>query len=400
MKNTEGTLLACFLIEPSLLQYGLDDLFQFKHHQLIYSAMVRLKDFDLPILADSLSGIVPVSEIFQLYAYRIHTKPEFIAKDVSQCITRLKQEKQKNKILNEIKAQLGGQVIDFSPLRELVLSYDENIKDEGTIDNHINSLIEIKEGGDTFEIGYPSIDNAIGGFRKGELCLIMGRTTTGKTWILLNILKHIALMPEENIGLFSLEMPGCSIMERLLQLYFMKSREEISKDFLVQPNLEMQTFRDGFSQVKIFTQIYSPQEIRRKIKTLKLRVILIDFLGMLKTGRFYSSYERTTEIVTELKQIAKEEGVLIILAHQLSRQAEDGAIPVKLNHARDSGVCEELSDFVLGIWRPEISSDNVLAKDKIYVHLLKNKRGEPKCVECHFDKRTGRILELEVGKYE
>ena len=156
----------------------------------------------------------------------------------------------------------------------------------------------------------------------------------------------------------------------------------------------MQNLLNLCSRIKLFAQIYSAQEIKSIIRSQKLSVVFIDFLGLMKAEKFEGSYERTSEIISDLKKIAKEENTLIILAHQLSRQAEDGSIPVRLNHARDSGAVEELSDFVLGIWRPEISSENELARDKLFMHLLKNKRGETRKIECLFNKKTGEIREI------
>lgn len=396
MINTERTILGCFIRNSALIHPGLEDLFQESlDHRDIYMKMLRLGEFDLVILADNLKGKVLATRLSDLLNLTTHIRQENLSSYVNGLIYKLKEERWRKEFLQEVRKQLESPVTDLREIKDMMheLVFSE-VEEGADIDRAVKSLLEIREMTAEITLGFPSIDGIIGGFRKGELVLIMGRTTTGKTWILLNALNHLVSKQVGKIGFFSLEMPDFSIAERLLQLYFGKSREEINKKFLAEPLTEMDQFNQTFANTTFYTAICSPQDINVVIKKDKLEVIFIDFLGLMKSSRFSSSYERVTELISELKKIAKEEEVLIILAHQLSRQAEDGSIPVKLHHARDSGAVEELSDFVVGIWRPEISSGNYEARDKLFMSLLKNKRGETGSIECHFDKNSGKITEI------
>lgn len=396
MMNTERTILGCFIRNSALIHPGLEDLFQESlDHRDIYMKMLRLGEFDLVILADNLKGKVLATRLSDLLNLTTHIRQENLSSYVNGLIDKLKEERWRKEFLQEVRKQLESPVTDLREIKDMMheLVFSE-VEEGADIDRAVKSLLEIREMTAEITLGFPSIDGIIGGFRKGELVLIMGRTTTGKTWILLNALNHLVSKQVGKIGFFSLEMPDFSIAERLLQLYFGKSREEINKKFLAEPLTEMDQFNQTFANTTFYTAICSPQDINVVIKKDKLEVIFIDFLGLMKSSRFSSSYERVTELISELKKIAKEEEVLIILAHQLSRQAEDGSIPVKLHHARDSGAVEELSDFVVGIWRPEISSGNYEARDKLFMSLLKNKRGETGSIECHFDKNSGKITEI------
>ncbi len=395
MINTERTILGCFIRNSALIRPGLEDLFQESlDHRDIYMKMLRLGEFDLVTLADSLKGKVFAARLSELLNLTIHIRPENLSIYVNGLIKKLKEERWRKGFLQEVRQQLESPVTDLREIKDMMheLVFDE-VEIGADIDKAIKSLLDIREDRTEYTLGFPSLDKVIGGFRKGELVLVMGRTTTGKTWILLNVLNHLVSKQAGKIGFFSLEMPDFSVAERLLQLYFGKIREEINEEFLAEPLLEMEQFKQTFSNTTFYTAICSPQDIKVVIKKDKLEVVFIDFLGLMKSSRFGSSYERVTELISELKKTAKEEGVLIILAHQLSRQAEDGSIPVKLHHARDSGAVEELSDFVVGIWRPEISSVHIEARDKIFMALLKNKRGETGSIECFFNKKTGKILE-------
>jgi replicative DNA helicase len=68
--------------------------------------------------------------------------------------------------------------------------------------------------------------------------------------------------------------------------------------------------------------------------------------------------------------------------------------------ARDSGVIEEASDFILGAWRPELGYDDETKvpedmKNRLFIKLLKNKRGPTKLVSGFFDKKIGKMWEVE-----
>ena len=70
--------------------------------------------------------------------------------------------------------------------------------------------------------------------------------------------------------------------------------------------------------------------------------------------------------------------------------------------ARDSGVVEESNDFIIGIWRPEIGYDDQNSvpedmKNRLFLKVVKNKRGAAVSIPCFFDhNKTGRIW--EIGK--
>lgn len=75
-------------------------------------------------------------------------------------------------------------------------------------------------------------------------------------------------------------------------------------------------------------------------------------------------------------------------------------MPVRLTMARDSGVVEEASDFILGAWRPELGYDDETKvpedmKNRIFIKLLKNKRGPTKRISGFFDKKIGKMWEIE-----
>ncbi len=283
----------------------------------------------------------------------------------------------------------------MSLLRELILA--ENQITEGDLKTCIEEYFEIAQNKDnSVALGFTSIDGAIGGLRYGDLFLVMGRTAVGKTWVLLNVLKSFNKTKNVPIGFFSLEMSRASIIERLMQLQFGLSRNDV----FLKAQSKDESFFDLLSSLEhtmLFSGSYSIEDIRKKVLNCELKVVFIDFLGLLKGKNLGTVYEKTTAAIADLKNLATNENVLVIVAHQLSRLAEDGAIPVRLHMARDSGSVEELSDFVLGLYRPEIASEVTEAKGKMFLSLLKNKRGETITTKCGFDSKSGLIFDIDSG---
>jgi replicative DNA helicase len=248
--------------------------------------------------------------------------------------------------------------------------------------------------------GFPTIDRRLDCLFFGELVVIMGRTFTGKTFVALNLLDVIAGGTTHNIGFFSLEMPAHLVYERIAQIHFSRSRHDIKTGF---EYFVFDDFDRHYRNVRIFERIYSVAEIKAQAIRYGLKVVFVDFLGLVKPSVQGSPYEKTTATIRDLKQMAKELGVCVIVLNQLSRAGGHGEIPVTLDMARESGAIEELGDIIIGIWRPEQggkSDDPVCQGDTLMVTLLKNKRGIGARVACHADQTTGKIREIEIERRE
>lgn len=236
--------------------------------------------------------------------------------------------------------------------------------------------------------GFSKIDRYIGDLTWGEVLAIMGRTTTGKTFVGINILNHLVCNNVENIGFFSLEMSKSALSERIIQVYHNIDRLNIKK-------LDIDTTGVKFKDVKLYSKMYSVFEIGEIVKRDKLKIVFIDFLQQVK-GQGNSLYEKATNVIQDIKALAKEQDIIIIVMVQLSRKAGHGAEEVRLDMARDSGAIEENSDFILGIWNPEKKGKvegEILKKDLRSLRLIKNKRGATIGIYIHFDPNTGKMIE-------
>ncbi len=251
--------------------------------------------------------------------------------------------------------------------------------------------------------GFPTLDRVTDNLGRGELVVVMGRPTTGKTMLCLNIFKHVGFaFRSEKPAFFSLEMPKQGICERLLQMQFKKSRWEL-KGLVPKDNSWKEIYEQAFRNTLVFGNVYSAKELTQLIEENNITVAFVDFLGLIKDEKpGLSLYQAATEKIKELKMAAKNLNRTIFVMVQLSRSAGDGSQPVTLEMARDSGAIEEVGDFIYGMWRPEISDRSGPEwTDTICLKVLKNKRGPTKGIKCHLSKITGEILEEEdVGRRE
>ena len=198
--------------------------------------------------------------------------------------------------------------------------------------------------------GFPTIDYYMGDLTWGEVFAIMGRTATGKTFVALHILQNLVESGIDNIGFFSMEMSKSALSERIIQIYSSKHRSKIDE-------IDKKTTAMRFKDVKIYSKVYSVSDIGEIVKRDKLKIIFIDFLQLVR-GHGISLYEKATNIIQDIKTMAKNKDIIVIILVQLSRKAGEGADEVKLDMARDSGAIEENSDFIIGIWNPILKPSN------------------------------------------
>ena len=234
---------------------------------------------------------------------------------------------------------------------------------------------------------FPTIDNYMGDLTWGEVFAIMGRTATGKTYIALHMLKYFVKMKMQGIGFFSMEMSKSALSERIIQVYSGKHRNDIDE-------IDIKTTENQFKDVKIYSKVYSIFDIEGIVKRDGLKIIFIDFLQLVR-GKGISLYEKATNIIQEIKALAKNMDIIVIVLVQLSRKAGEGAEEVRLDMARDSGAIEENSDFIIGIWNPEKNSNKDEGlKDVRAIKLIKNKRGMTIGAKIYFNPDTGEMREI------
>ena len=235
-----------------------------------------------------------------------------------------------------------------------------------------------------FKTGFEDLDCILGiQEKKGALITIGARPAMGKTTFMLSIMENI-LLKNKRCLYFSLEMSKEQVITRLLfhiaEISFIKSKmnnmdeKDWEKLSDAMNNLLMWDLKlDDNSGIKT-------EEIETAIKEQQPDVVFIDYLQLMDGKRKQDRCTQIEEIIKDLKRIAKENGVVIVIASQLSRAVENRCDKrPMLSDLRDSGSIENLSDVVIFLYRDEYynfrEDDAIRPKGETEVIIAKNKFG-------------------------
>ncbi|NVM20470.1 MAG: replicative DNA helicase [Desulfobacterales bacterium] len=214
--------------------------------------------------------------------------------------------------------------------------------------------------------GYHDLDEKTSGFQPGDLVVIAGRPSMGKTALALNIARNASLETASPTAIFSLEMSREQLSLRMLSAEARVDSSRMRGGFLSQTDLSRINRAAGtLYDIPIYiddSPAISALEIRAKARRMKMEkglgLIIIDYLQLMK-GR--SSAERRdleiSEISRSMKALAKEINVPVMALSQLNRKVEErtNKRPV-LSDLRESGAIEQDADVILFIYRDEVYS--------------------------------------------
>jgi replicative DNA helicase len=257
--------------------------------------------------------------------------------------------------------------------------------------------------------GFTDFDRMTGGLKPGQLIIIAARPSMGKSAFATNIAEHACLTDAVPTALFSLEMTGEELMERVL---------------CTQSGIKLQRVRDGFMSKEEMSRLgHMVGEIagaplyldetpalsiaafraraRRAVAKHGVKLLIVDYLQLMKGSTKRAAQDRRLEIdeiSSGLKATAKELGVPVIALSQLNRDAEERAEP-KLSHLRESGSIEQDADVVALLHRPERVTHKEEDRGKAVLILAKQRNGPVGRIEMHFDGEITRFKNLTEKLY-
>lgn len=251
--------------------------------------------------------------------------------------------------------------------------------------------------------GFNDLDSVLYGVEKGSLITIGGRPAMGKTAFMTSILYNF-LKQDKKCLLFSLEMSISQYLKRLIaqvgeiELFSLNDNEFLDD----RKKEEIKTALDIISSfdLSIFDDTYKIEEIFSKIETEKPEYVFIDYLQLLDTPRKKQRSEAITNIMLDLKKIAKENNCIVFISSQLSRALENRCDKrPMLSDLRESGDIENISDVVIFIYREEYykhyfdDEDYALNKGEAEIIVAKNKMGTVCSVKLLFRSPIAKFLE-------
>ncbi|RTX83297.1 damage-inducible protein [Staphylococcus gallinarum] len=292
-------------------------------------------------------------------------------------------------------------------MEQLKILDDMKIDKENPTDNYLMEVMDnilSDKPKDFIKTGIKSIDNKIMGFEKGQLNVLAGRPSTGKTALALNVMWNIVLKSYPTT-FFSLETGGNNIVERLVSsitnipLHKVKQADGLSdEDTSKVMDAIDQIKKHGNLRIEDTAQI-TPQDIRERAMTQsdKPHVIFIDYLTLMQSDVQMKDRRLEVEKISrDLKIIAKETGCVIIALSQLSRGVEsrNNKRPM-MSDLREAGGIEQDANMIFLLYRDDYydqsMQDHETGKSDIEFNVAKNKDGETGTVELEFYKKSQRF---------
>lgn len=244
------------------------------------------------------------------------------------------------------------------------LDFEENevVNIGESIDEVVERAYRNREGHQLTGIGtgLQKLDKFTNGMQPGDLIIIAGETSQGKTALALTILKNAVYRFGARAAVYSLEMTHAQLTARILAVETGIPAKKILSGFLSNSEFEkIELFRNTNIQQSIFYNGRSSNSIDNicnSIRRLKIKhninLVVVDFLQIVSANEKKSDEAKLAEIVRKLKNVAKELGIVVIALSQLSRN-NDQPKPT-IARLRGSGQIEEAADLVLLVYRPEV----------------------------------------------
>jgi replicative DNA helicase len=210
--------------------------------------------------------------------------------------------------------------------------------------------------------GFFELNELTCGLQNGEMIIVAGRPSMGKTSLALNIAEHIGLIDNTPVAIFSLEMGRQQLAERFLCSISGIDSQKVRRGLLSDADYKkLANACAELSEAPIYiddTSTLTPLELRAKARRLKsrhdIRCILVDYLQLmhLGSGRIESRQQEITAISRYLKALARELNIPVIVLSQLNRSPEgrEGHRP-RMSDLRESGSIEQDADVIMLLHR-------------------------------------------------
>ena len=237
--------------------------------------------------------------------------------------------------------------------------------------------------------GFVDLDRKTAGLQPGDLIIVAGRPSMGKTAFALNIAEHVALHPSVGlpVAVFSMEMSASQLAMRMLSSMARVDQHKLRTGRLNNEEWSQLTDAIGkLNEARIHvdeTAALNALELRARARRMKreygkLGLVVVDYLQLMSaSAQGENRATEISEISRSLKALAKELEVPVVALSQLSRAVEqrNDRRPL-MSDLRESGAIEQDADVILFIYREEVyAPDKEEAKGRAEVIIGKQRNG-------------------------
>jgi replicative DNA helicase len=394
------------------------DDFYHPAHQVLYRAMVTLKDDNQPVdlttladhlnahkLLDSVGGPVALAEIADFEATPANALH----------YARIVRDKSIKRALISVATEIVGrgyeaagsadELLDAAQTQIFALGQERaqtslNSLAEGMHDaaDHIEMLMN--RGGELTgcPTGFQDFDQMTGGLQDGDLIILAARPSMGKTALALNIARNAAVDFGKKVAVFSLEMTTRSLVLRMLSSEAQVDLAAVRKGMIpTDAHTRLVESANALSEAGIWIdETSSPTvlEMRAKSRRLhardRLDLVIVDYLQLARGDVWVDNrVQEISEISRGLKGLAKDLGVPVIALSQLNRGPEtrpENKRPM-LADLRESGAIEQDADVIAFIYRDVVYNRDTEYENLAELIIAKQRNGPIGTVRLAFEGR-------------
>lgn len=251
---------------------------------------------------------------------------------------------------------------------------------------------------------FKSLHDIMGYPHPGELLIIGARPGMGKTAFALACLFNYICCEKKKAVMFSLEMSGTELFQRMISSISAIPLQDIRAGKLTN---EMKKCLDDNAKELASNKFLSLYDktvsnipalraaIRKEQKKGDVGLVIVDYLQLL-SGNGNNNYEKVSEISRQLKLLAREFNCCVVALSQLSRKVEDRSDKrPQLSDLRESGAIEQDADYVMFLYRHNYYAKDPNVdpkKEPLNIEIAKNRHGKIGTVQLTFDLTTGRFV--------
>ena len=233
--------------------------------------------------------------------------------------------------------------------------------------------------------GFTDMDRMTAGLQRGDLIIVAGRPSMGKTTFAMNIAENAAIGANVPVAVFSMEMSAEQLSFRMIG-----SIGRVNQGHLRTGRLTDEDWSRIESAVSMMSNapIYiddsaglTPTDVRARARRLKrehgLGLVVVDYLQLMQVaGTTENRATEISEISRSLKALAKELDVPVIALSQLNRSVEQRTDkkPV-MSDLRESGAIEQDADLIVFIYREEVYEPDTPRKGIADIIIAKQRNG-------------------------
>lgn len=429
-EEVEKNILGAMMLDQEGVVIALETLksidFYKDKHRFIFEAMISLHQKHEPVdiltlteelrrhstleeiggsgYLSELASLVPSSANIEYHVQIIRAK-SLLRQLIRACNLILKESYEGSEESESILSMAQQEIFDISKeqKQKSYVSIDPILKETLT---EIERLHHLDHSG---IIGVPSgfqaLDNYTAGFQKGDLIIIAGRPSMGKTAFALNLARNASVKYDIPVGFFSLEMSDMQLAQRLLcsevriDSQLLRTGRLREKDWprlskYVGKLAEAPLFIDDTPALDI---LKLSARARRMCLERDIGLVIVDYMQLMDGPKGMDNRQQEIAFISRsLKTLSKQLNIPIIALSQLSRavEARPGNRP-NLSDLRESGAIEQDADLVMFVYREEVYiKDPEEAKRKKVENIAeiiigKHRNGPIGKIELVFEKRYG-----------